>query len=162
MRKLRSVTRNISVEYWVSVNDMPLENWILCNDGDARFARKKVNTTDKETDKETTKDGENWTRIYDSYIKKYGLSKLYLKMLEAMRKKALLELDYVETWEQFKLTEIQIEVEKLKNMVNNNGEGMTIEQSLVHLSKWVGYYLDKKKITVVDYFNLMAEYGKAS
>ena len=83
-------------------------------------------------------------------------------MLEAMRKKALLELDYVETWEQFKLTEIQIEVEKLKNMVNNNGEGMTIEQSLVHLSKWVGYYLDKKKITVVDYFNLMAEYGKAS
>ena len=123
---------------------MPLENWILCNDGDARFARKKVNTTDKETDKETIKDGENWTRIYDSYIKKYGLSKLYLKMLEAMRKKALLELDYVETWEQFKLTEIQI------------------EQSLVHLSKWVGYYLDKKKITVIDYFNLMAEYGKAS
>ena len=79
-----------------------------------------------------------------------------------MWKKALLELGFVETWDQFKLTEIKIEVERLKNMMKNNGDGMTIEQSLIHLSKWLGYHLNTKKITVLEYFNLMAEYGKAS
>jgi hypothetical protein len=137
---------------------MTLKNWIKCNEDDRRFAQINPNL-DKE---ETEEDAENWTRIYDGYIKKYGLSELYKKMLEAMRKKALLELSFVESWDQFKLTEIKIEVERLKNMMKNNGDGMTIEQSLIHLSKWLGYHLNINKITVVEYFNLMAEYGKGS
>ncbi len=44
----------------------------------------------------------------------------------------------------------------------NNGNGMTIEQTLVYLSKWAGYHINAKKITVVDYFNLLEEYGKAN
>lgn len=81
-------------------------------------------------------------------------------MLKTMRKKALLQLKYVETWERFKLTEIDIETERLKNMLTNNGDGMTIEESLIHLSKWLGYRLNVKETTVVEYFNILKQYGK--
>ncbi len=79
-----------------------------------------------------------------------------------MRKKALLELNFVKTRDRFKLTLIAAQEEKLKGMLNNNGNGMTIEQALIHLSKWLGFRIDTRKTTVVEYFNLLAEYGKAN
>ena len=79
-----------------------------------------------------------------------------------MKKKALIELEYVETKERFKLTEIEIQETKLKEMLANTGSGMTIEESLIHLSKWIGYRLNTKEICVVEYFNILKEYGKAN
>jgi len=110
----------------------------------------------------TTKDFEQWGKIYDDYIKQFGLSELYKKLLELMRKKALLELEFVTTGQRFKLTEIELTEAKLKTALSNNGEGLTIEQSLIYLSKWVGFNLNPRKITVLEYFNLSAEYGKAN
>ena len=123
-----------------------------------RFVRKVVDLESEQTDQ----DVEQWQRVYDQYIEKYGLSELYQKLLETMRKKALIELDFVETRDRFKITEISILEEKLKNMVNNNGKGMSIDQSLVHLSKWLGYRVDIFKTTVAEYFTLLKEYGKAN
>ncbi len=77
-----------------------------------------------------------------------------------MRKKALIECDYVLTSDRFKLTLLDIEEAKLKSMIANNGAGITIEQSLVHLSKWVGSWINPKAITAAEYFNLMDEYGR--
>ena len=110
----------------------------------------------------TTKDFEQWGKIYDDYIKQFGLSELYKKLLELMRKKALLELEFVTTGQRFKLTEIELTEAKLKTALSNNGEGLTIEQSLIYLSKWLGFHLNPRKITVLEYFNLSAEYGKAN
>jgi hypothetical protein len=47
-------------------------------------------------------------------------------------------------------------------MMANNGKGITIEQSLVHLSKWMGHWINSKNIITKDYFNLLTEYGKAN
>lgn len=136
---------------------MPLFNWVKCNDGELNYTRREV-----KTDKITQKDQLQWLKLNDEYIKKYGLSKLYARMLEAMRKRAILELEFVLTRERFKLTEAEIEAAKLQNMMANNGHGMTIEQTLIYLSKWTGYHVNAKNITVVDYFNLLEEYGKAN
>lgn len=137
---------------------MPLFNWIKCTDGEIKYIRKSVTLEDEETEQ----DGEKWDKVFNEYIEKFGLGKLYKKTLEAMRKKALLELEYVQTGEQFKLTLIAIEAEKLKGMLNNQGRGITIEQAVIHLSKWLGYYINTKEITVIDYFTLLEEYGKAN
>jgi hypothetical protein len=77
-----------------------------------------------------------------------------------MKIKAMHECDYAITGERFKLTLIEIEEEKLKIMLSNKGNAMTIEQSLIHLSKWVGSWVNKKDITVREYFNLVAEFEK--
>lgn len=135
---------------------MPLYNWIKCNDGDFRFTRKKPRLSIEANEK----DGKSWVIVYDEYIKEFDLSPIYKKLLKTMKKKALLQLKFIETWERFKLTEIDIETEKLKNMLANNGDGMTIEQSLIHLSKWLGYRLNPKEITVIEYFNILRQYGQ--
>ncbi len=79
-----------------------------------------------------------------------------------MREKALAELEFVTTRDRFKITEIALIEEKLKTMVNNNGSGMSIDESLVHLSKWIGYKLDIHKTTVTEYFTILEQYGKAN
>ena len=157
-RKSVSGSLNTSAEYWASIYEMPLHNWIKCTEGDFRFVRKVVDLDTEETDQ----DAEKWAVVYDQYIDKYGLSEMYKKLLETMRKKALLELSFVKTRDRFKLTLISAQEEKLKGMLNNNGNGMTIEQALIHLSKWLGYRIDNRQTTVVEYFNLLAEYGKAN
>lgn len=105
-------------------------------------------------------DIEAWQKIYDSYILEYGLSDMYKKLLNAMRKKALLEVDFIITRERFKLTEIEMQIANLDAMLMNKGSGITIEQSLIHLSKWLGSWINVKTITTREYFNLMEEYGK--
>jgi len=134
---------------------MPLYNWIKCNGGEVSFVR-------REGVKNEGKDEQKFSELYDQYIKKYGLSKIYIKMLKVMQQKALLELEFVITRERFKLTEIEIEQRKLQGIIESNGSGMTIEESIVYLSKWLGYRLNPKEVTVVEYYNILKQYGKAN
>ena len=142
-------------KYWRSIEEMPLFNWIKCSEGETEYIRKNGGKNEKE-------DYEQWLNVYDEYLRKYGLSDVYKRLLKVMKKKALIELEYVETKERFKLTEIEIQETKLKEMLANTGSGMTIEESLIHLSKWIGYRLNTKEICVVEYFNILKEYGKAN
>ena len=135
---------------------MPLYNWIECNNGNIQYVRIDVNKEDKTNEEDSI----IWGKLYDEYIHQFGLSDMYLRLLKVMQKKALLELNYVTTKEKFKLTEIEIEEVKLKGMLTNNGNGLTINESLIHLSKWIGYHLNPKRITVIEYFNILKEYGK--
>jgi hypothetical protein len=134
---------------------MPLHNWIKCNEGETEFIR-------KENIKDEGIDEIKWMEIYDQYIDKYGLSDVYIRLLKVMQKKALIELEFVKTNERFKLTEIEVQETKLKSMLANNGNGMSIDESLVHLSKWCGYRLNQMEISVVEYFNILKQYGKAN
>jgi|TARA_R100000084_G_scaffold38927_1_gene15680 hypothetical protein len=135
---------------------MPLYNWIKCNKGELIFVRKKV----VKSEKQTLDDEIVWKKIYDNYIDEFGLNKLHLRLLKVAKEKALLELEYVLTGDNFKLTEIKLEEQRLKEMIDNNKQGMTTEQSLVYMSKWLGYHLNSKKITVREYFDIINEYGK--
>jgi hypothetical protein len=134
---------------------MKLYNWIKCTGGELKYARIEEKGTEIE-------DAMAWEIIYDSYIKEFGLSPIYRKLLNAVKEKTLLELEYVITKDRFKITEIEIAVAKLQTMMSNNGSGMSIEEALIHVSKWMGTWIDTRSITVRDYFNLMKEYGKAN
>jgi hypothetical protein len=103
-----------------------------------------------------------WQNLYDQYIKKYGLGKLYKRLLNVMKEKAVCELEFVSSRDRFKLTEIEIKEAELKSMIDNNGKGMTIEETLIYLGKWLGYRLNPKEINVVEYFTILDQYGKAN
>jgi hypothetical protein len=134
---------------------MPLFNWIKCNEGKIEFTR--ISDEGK-----PEMDVVTWENIYNDYLKEFGLNETYKRMLNAMRKKAILELDFVLTGNRFKLTEIEIEETRLNSMLQNAGNGMTIEESLIYISKWLGTWLNAKNITVREYFNLLEQYGKAN
>ncbi len=140
--------------YYQGVTDIPLENWIECTNGNLNYCRidlKKGNDIN---------DLQAWENIFDSYIKKYGLNKMYLKMLEAMKAKALEEVEYVITGDRFKLTKIEVETQKLQSMVKNAGTGIDIRESLIYISKWMGQWINPKQITAEDFFNLQKQYER--
>jgi hypothetical protein len=142
-------------EYYKGINDMPLFNWIECHNGKIEFTRK----TDAGTPE---KDIEAWQSIYDDYIRTFGLTDVQKKLFDAMKKRAILELDYVITGDRFKLTEIEIAIARIDSMLSNKGSGITIEQALIHVSKWLGQWINPRNITVKEYFNLLEQYGKAN
>lgn len=140
-------------DYYQSVEDIPLFNWIKCTEGELKYVRKgKKGNTDKDT--------EAWFAIYDDYIRSHGLSKKYQQMIKAMRKKAEIGLDYAIKRDRFSLTLLEIEIQNLKMLLDNNGQGVSIEQSLVHLSRFVGYWIRSKEITAGEYFTLIKEYER--
>ena len=53
-----------------------------------------------------------------------------------------------------------MQITKLEGMMSNAGSGITIEQTLIHLSKWMGQWIDIKKIKAKEYFNLVREYER--
>lgn len=148
-------TKTKHQNYYKGIDDMPLYNWIKCNEGKIEFTRIS-DEGNPEMDVIT------WENIYNDYLKEFGLTETYKRMLNAMRKKAILELDFVLTGDRFKLTEIEIEETRLNAMLQNAGNGMTIEESLIYISKWLGTWLNVKNITVREYFNLLEQYGKAN
>lgn len=72
----------------------------------------------------------------------------------------LLKLEYLETGDKFKLTQIEISKSQLKDLKPKEG-GLTIGQQVIVLSKWMGQWIDKKKITVTEYKDLISEYERA-
>lgn len=77
-----------------------------------------------------------------------------------LQKKAELQVNYILTKDKFSLTLLEIEEQNLNIMLSNNGNGMTIDQTLVHLSKFVGYFIRAKDITTGEYFTLLEEYKR--
>ena len=103
-----------------------------------------------------------WEVIYDSYIKELGLDVMYARLLGVMKEKAQIECDYVLTSDRFKLTLLEIEEAKLKEMIGSSDgkDSGSIDKSLVYISKWVGSWLNAKEMTTKEYFVLLREMEK--
>jgi hypothetical protein len=123
-------------------------------DGEIHFIRKNI------LDGNEIADSIVFDELFDQYIAEFGLSKLHDKMLKAQKKRAMLELDFVITGNRFKLTEIDMQIQRINEMLKNAGSGMTIEQSLIHISKWMNSWINAKTITTREFFILTNEFER--
>jgi hypothetical protein len=128
--------------------------WIQCQAGEVSYCRKEQSRSIQNNEL----DNYFWEQIYDTYIKEYGLNKTYKRMLETMRKKALADLEYCITGDRTQLTYSELEESQLKALLNNRGNAMTIEKTLIHLSKWIGYWIQAGNISTKQYFDLLGEF----
>ncbi len=143
--------------YYSSIEDFPLYNWIKCSEDnkDLSFVRKG-----KEGSKKY--DELYWQKIYNDYLDTFGLSKYHKKLLSHQKKRALAQLEHVITENKWQKTLIEMETQKLESILQNNGTGISIEQSLIHLSKWLGYYIKTKEISVKEFFLLSKEFERVN
>ena len=156
LKWLRKITLNTQERYWNSIEDFPLYNWVKCSDGKLQYSRLNINKGNEEND------AISWANLYNQYLKQFGLNKRYDKYLKLVKKKALLQAEYVIKKDRFKLTEIKIIDIKIKDLELYFGDGEKIEVILTWLSKFLGYKVDPKNTTIVEYFILLEEYGKAN
>jgi len=143
---------NGRVLFWESIDDMVLFDWKNCMDGKVEFVNKQR--------KKHPDNVHKWEQLHDQFLKRFGIGKKFEKYLELVREKSLLECDVVLTGERFKLNRIEIIEQKIKSLQMNFGDGQTIEKSLVHLSKWMNCRLNIKELTVVEFYEIVNEYGK--
>lgn len=156
LKWLKRITSSTQEKYWNSIDEFPLYNWVKCNDGKLEYTRKDINVGCD------IDDAEMWIKLYNEYLKQFGLTKRYLKYLKLLRKKALLQADYVIKKDKFKLTEIEITNADLKKLEFYFGDGQEIEVILTWLSMFLGYKINQKETTVKEYFTILEEYGKAN
>ena len=135
--------------YYTSLEGLPLKNWLKICDGDYTYNRRNPKRG------RNSKDLLAYIHINDDYINRFGLGKQYLKILNLLRKKALLELDFVITGDRAKLTAIEIEEANLKTSYENKGKPITIETTLIHISKFLGSWVNVETITALEYFSLI-------
>ena len=135
----------------MTIDELPLWNWIKIMDGEIHFIRKNVDDGNEIADQTI------FDEIFDQYINEFGLSKMHRKLLDAEKKRAMLELDYILTKNRFKLTEIDMQIQKIQNMLKNAGSGISIEQSLIHISKWMNTWINVKSISTREFFVLSKE-----
>jgi len=143
-------------EYYQSIDEMMLYNWIKIIEGDKTYCRKNLNVGTKQ------KDEEAFQLLNDEYIKKFGLSKYYKHLLAAIKEKALAEIQYALTKDRHQLTVIEIKTLDLENIMKGGHNGLSIEQMLIHLGRWMGTWLSSKELTVTEYFLMIEEYKKSN
>jgi hypothetical protein len=145
---------NTSEKYYKSIDEMPLNNWIECNNGSINYCRLNLK---KGNDKD---DLVYWELIQDQYLKDFGLNDSFKELTDTQKLKALAELEYIETGKRIILNKVRLYDEKLKNMLTNKGENVDIDVVLVYLSKYLGYKIDKFTIKVREYFTMLNIYIK--
>lgn len=141
-------------EFWESIDEMPLYNWHKCLSGDLKYIHKEL---------KETKDNESMFEVvYEEFISFKGVPKERKNLMNLIKEKSILECRYLETGDRTLITLIDIEKEKIKSvsLTIEGGEDFSIEKSLIVLSKWIGYRLDWKQITVKEFYIIIEEYGK--
>lgn len=142
----------MSKKYY-TFDDIPLYNWIKCTQGNFEYvllAQEEIDLKECE---------QQFNSIFDEYIKNNGLSKTYIRLLELVKKKALLEVDFVITQDEFLLTKIEVCKADIESMKKSQERGISIQETLVILSKYMGYRLDWKVITKSEYDMILQQYS---
>lgn len=141
--------------YFETIDDCPLYNWRMITSGKYEYCRKDVsNGSDKG-------DLEAYTKIYDSYIERFGLGSSYSMYLDKIKKLTVAICDYIITEDRFLMNSIR-RIQTEINDLNKEEKGDAILSTLVALSKWMGYSLNERDIMTVFFYQIAKEYGEAN
>ena len=131
---------------------MILWNWDECQKGNIRWVNKDGISS--------VKDFDRFESLQDQYIKRYDLREGMIEFLKIKIALTQLRLMYIETGDEMLLNQIEIETENLKKVNPSNTEGRTIDESLAWLRTQIPSWIDKKVITIVEFRDLLDEYGR--
>ena len=132
--------------------DIPLLNWEKCLEGRYEFMRiERTNVFDEN-------DIVAFYNLFDKYIERKGLSEEYLQYIEKQRDYLKIVIEYLRTGDENLLNQIAIMQIDLNVLNPTKNKGVPIGETLTILSKWMGAWIDKKKVTVEDYIDLCNQY----
>jgi hypothetical protein len=140
--------------YYSNIDEMPLWNWRKCVEGLLEYCRLNQKKGKGNTDLE------NWTRLYDQYLARFGLAKDHELVIEKKLQLADLQLEYCENGIDFSLNKIRRLEREIEDILNRTKTGATIEECLMVLSKWMGFRLDQKVTTIMEFQTYLESYEK--
>ena len=98
--------------------------------------------------------------LYSDYLKRIGIGEKYKILVETEKRLILTRCEFVETKNRKLLNKIDQLEAKIDNMKKSNGETTKPEIIIMYLSKFLGFKIDIKKDTTLEYFYWINEYKK--
>lgn len=144
------------MSYYADLSEFPLTRWEKCQEGDLTQTRKDDIDVSPEMDLKV------WEEFNFEYMEKFGISRKHQKNLQLQKRLTMLELELLETGKVFLKNQIRRTKEELQNNNKEDKDVMTIDASLIHLSKFMGFKLIKITLMTLEYLTMREEYGKAN
>ena len=136
-----------------SIEDLPIKAWFnIHKTGDYRLLMKEVVTIDAN---DFQKLFDVWNSIYNQYIEMFGLSEEFLADLNNQIELANYKAEFIITGDRYFLTLIKIEEAKIAVDKSENDKPFELEILLAKMSKYYGFKLESKELTVVQYYSYL-------
>jgi hypothetical protein len=150
------VTRTLkkSNQSYSTIDDFPLYNWGKCQSGDMRYVNRDA--------KSTKYDEIIWLKLYNEYLERFGIGEGLEYFLKLKIHLVKLRLQFIQTNDLFLLNQIKVAEAQMISADPSKLQGMTTQQCLVHLSKWMGTIVRAKEITIVEFKEMFEEYARSS
>lgn len=142
----------MSKKHYSEVYDIPLFNWEKCIEGRYEFMRIERITKYDESDIKA------FLELFDKYLKHRGLTKDQLAYLDKQKVYLEFAVKFLETGNQMYLTQMAITEIEMNELNPTKYKGVSIGATVVTLSKWMGAWIDKKKVTLEDYLVMLDEF----
>lgn len=143
-----------SNQSYSTIDDFPLYNWEKCQSGDMRYVNRDA--------KSTKFDEIIWLKLYNEYLERFGIGEGLEYFLKLKIHLVKLRLQFIQTNDLFLLNQIKVAEAQMISADPSKLQGMTTQQCLVHLSKWMGTIVRAKEITIVEFKEMFEEYARSS
>lgn len=153
-RLLKNRTSSNLEKYYSTIDDFPLYNWEKCQGGELRYVSKDA--------KSTKYDQVIWLKLYNEYLERFGIGEGLDHFLRLKIHLIKLRLQFIQTNDLFLLNQIKVAEIQMSNADPSKLNGMTTQQCLVHLSKWMGAVVKAKDITIVEFKEMFEEYVRSN
>lgn len=154
-----SKSSNISYKNYRSIEELPAWNFSkIMETKDFRYLLKLPDFFDMDGVKlpESIDFGAAWDKIFDEYIKEFGLSEEFSNILNLQRKIAMLKIRMV-TGNQWSLrAAITLEQEKLQQLFKNTkGDKSKFEETLAYIEQFFKISLDTHKVSTKRFYTYL-------
>jgi len=147
-------TSKKSKQSYSTIDDFPLYNWEKCQSGEMRYVNRDA--------KSTQYDQIIWLKLYNEYLERFGIGEGLEYFLKLKIHLVKLRLQFIQTNDLFLLNQIKVAEAQMISADPSKLQGMTTQQCLVHLSKWMGAIVKAKEITIVEFKEMFEEYARSS
>jgi predicted metal-dependent TIM-barrel fold hydrolase len=140
-------------KYYSELNEIPLYNFEKCLEGDYRFVCKN------KPEKWGVDEVEAFGIIYEKYVQKYQKKELdsQFKLLQSI---VILQDMYVQTGDEYFITQAEIKRAQLPKAQEKQERDTT--STLIVLSKWMGFRLNPREISVDEFYSIVQNYERAN
>ncbi len=141
------------LDYYKSIDDLPIKRWFdIHKTGDYRLLLKEIIDIDSDDFQELF---DAWNVIYNQYIEKFGLSEEFLNDLNDQIQLANYKAEFIISGDRYLKTLIKVEEERIEAEKRNEAKEVELEILLAKMSKYYGFKLDSKELTVVQYYSYL-------
>ena len=109
----------------------------------------------------TPKLEEIWNELYNQFIERYGLGEKFQDLIRLKQQWITQLADYIIQEDRSMLTEAEMTTADIEELMKD-GEGISHDDSIILMEQNLGFKLNTKKLSVVDYYNYVDYFTKLS